>query len=340
MRLPVPDGIGLSQEYGITPFYHSSGWYPTPGHLGVDYPTPIGTPIMAPTAGEIHHVGYSSEHPGWGYYLELRDGLRTHYVAHMKDGSAKVAVGQQVNEGDVVGASGNTGTASTGPHTHWQVIDVANGPAAMNHAVDPETLLHPERYRRQALEDYAELAALREGLDPFYFKRQINQESGWQMYAHSPANAIGLAQIVPKWHPSVNPWKPYESIDYAARLMSSHLERFGRIDYALAAYNAGPGAVAEWSGVPPYPETQNYVRVILDGWEAPMAGDQPESQAIDNWLKTEWEKLAQKAIGIVVRADAGTQPTEAEVAAVNQGYKNLIENWPALWAAEKARRDT
>ena len=115
------------------------------------------------------------------------------------------------------------------------------------------------------LKAYARAAALRERLDPLIFERQIQKESSWRVDAVSASGAIGIAQIIPKWHPGVNAHAPFASLDYAAALMRRHLDTFdGRIDLALAAYNAGPNAVRKYGGVPPFPEVTRYVDVILN----------------------------------------------------------------------------
>jgi len=109
------------------------------------------------------------------------------------------------------------------------------------------------------------------GIDPIVFTRQINQESGFNPYVVSWAGAIGIAQIVPRWHPEVDPYDPRASLYYAANLMSSHLEHFGG-DYAkaLAAYNAGRGYVDDlvrWHGdnwrAFLWDETSRYLNTIL-----------------------------------------------------------------------------
>jgi hypothetical protein len=116
------------------------------------------------------------------------------------------------------------------------------------------------------LQDYARQAALKAGVDPDIFVRQIQQESGFNPGARSPAGAQGIAQIVPKFHPGVDVTDPYASLDYAANLMKSNVGKYGG-DYAkaLAAYNAGGGAVDKYGGVPPFEETQRYVSTILSG---------------------------------------------------------------------------
>ncbi len=89
-------------------------------------------------------------------------------------------------------------------------------------------------------------------------------ESGGDARAVSPAGAQGLMQIMPATARGlgVDPLDPAQAVDGAARLLRDHLKSFGSLDLALAAYNAGPGAVRRYDGVPPYAETQNYVRKV------------------------------------------------------------------------------
>lgn len=88
-------------------------------------------------------------------------------------------------------------------------------------------------------------------------------ESNFNPKAISPEGAVGLMQIVPELHPDVDPTDPYASIDYAADLLRDHYNQFGSWELALAAYNAGPGNVQKYGGIPPFEETQDYVRNIL-----------------------------------------------------------------------------
>ncbi|MGH2981660.1 MAG: lytic transglycosylase domain-containing protein, partial [Solirubrobacterales bacterium] len=91
-------------------------------------------------------------------------------------------------------------------------------------------------------------------------------ESGFDPYAVSPAGAQGIAQFIPGTAASYglrDPFDPDVAIDAQAHLMSDLLRRFGSVRLALAAYNAGPGAVGACNCVPPYPETIAYVARIL-----------------------------------------------------------------------------
>jgi peptidoglycan DL-endopeptidase CwlO len=89
-------------------------------------------------------------------------------------------------------------------------------------------------------------------------------ESGGNTSATSPSGAEGLMQFMPSTAAGldVNPWDAGSSIQGAAKLLSSYLKTYQSVPLALAAYNAGPGAVKQYGGVPPYAETQNYVSKI------------------------------------------------------------------------------
>jgi hypothetical protein len=120
---------------------------------------------------------------------------------------------------------------------------------------------------------YADLfsrAASRYGVDPSVLAAMANQESGFDSTAVSPAGAQGLMQFMPATAQGlgVNPLDPNSAIDGAARYLSSLTKQFGSTDLALAAYNAGPGTVSRYGGIPPYSETQSYVRSVMSKAEA------------------------------------------------------------------------
>ncbi len=112
-----------------------------------------------------------------------------------------------------------------------------------------------------------EQAAARYGIDPAVLHGLIQQESGFDPQAQSSAGAAGLTQLMPGTASSLgvaNPLDPAESIEGGARYLSQMMARFGgNTEDALAAYNAGPGAVQQYGGIPPYAETQSYVQKVL-----------------------------------------------------------------------------
>jgi cell wall-associated NlpC family hydrolase len=95
-------------------------------------------------------------------------------------------------------------------------------------------------------------------------------ESSFNAQAVSPAGAKGLMQLMPSTAKGlgVDPLQPAQAVDGAARLLSGLVDQFGSVKLALAAYNAGPGAVKKYGGVPPYGETQAYVRKVMSRMES------------------------------------------------------------------------
>jgi hypothetical protein len=94
--------------------------------------------------------------------------------------------------------------------------------------------------------------------------RLVHQESGWNTAAVSSKGALGLAQLMPGTAQllGVDPMDPEQNLEGGARYLRMQFNTFGTWPLALAAYNAGPGAVQEHGGVPPFAETENYVEVI------------------------------------------------------------------------------
>ncbi|TNC49584.1 lytic transglycosylase domain-containing protein [Rubellimicrobium rubrum] len=97
------------------------------------------------------------------------------------------------------------------------------------------------------------------------YRANIEIESGYNPRARSPVGAIGLGQLMPGTASllEVDPHDWRENLDGSARYLLMQLGRFGSPELALAAYNAGPEAVTEYGGIPPYQETQGHVRKVL-----------------------------------------------------------------------------
>ena len=118
---------------------------------------------------------------------------------------------------------------------------------------------------------YVEDAAQREGFTPDLLRAVIGKESGYQPCVVSSKGAQGLMQLMPATAEElgvVNPFDPKENIDGGARYLGEMLMRYdGDLELALSAYNAGPGRVDHYQGIPPIPETINYVADIMRGLE-------------------------------------------------------------------------
>lgn len=115
------------------------------------------------------------------------------------------------------------------------------------------------------------LNAVRWRLDANMLVAIVTVESRWHTHAVSRAGAIGLGQLMPQTAAllGVNPRDPAQNISGAARYLRGLVGRFGAKHYDLvfAAYNAGPKAVSEYGGIPPFDETQNYVVRVLATWQ-------------------------------------------------------------------------
>jgi soluble lytic murein transglycosylase-like protein len=110
-------------------------------------------------------------------------------------------------------------------------------------------------------------AAVANGVDPLLLASLTSTESSFRPTAVSSAGAQGLTQLMPGTARSLgvtDPFDPQQNLNGGASYLATQLRRFGRVDLALAAYNAGPGAVASAGAVPPY--TSGYVSRILGTW--------------------------------------------------------------------------
>ena len=119
----------------------------------------------------------------------------------------------------------------------------------------------------QGLQSMINAAATKSGLDPVLFESLVQAESDFNPNVVSPKGAMGLTQLMPGTAKSLgvtDPLDPAQNLDGGARYLAGLLKRFGGDErLALAAYNAGPGAVNRYNGVPPFQETQNYVARIM-----------------------------------------------------------------------------
>jgi soluble lytic murein transglycosylase-like protein len=194
---------------------------------------------------------------------------------------------KQVASGGVVSTGGSASPAPQGTSNNFAsalqaattadvasagtpgVANTAYAPAVSGAGATGESGAAGESGQYESLIDQA---ASRNGVDPAILHGLIQQESGFDPSATSSAGAAGLTQLMPGTASSLgvaNPMNPAESIEGGARYLGQMMTQFGgNAEDALAAYNAGPGAVEQYGGVPPYSETQSYVSKVLANAEA------------------------------------------------------------------------
>lgn len=176
-------------------------------------------------------------------------------------------------------SSGATGeaTAAAASAAGYAPTSASYGGLAPSHGTDdfyplPASTLAPAGTNgagggASAYESLIQQAAAANGVEPALLKGLIEQESGFNPAARSSAGAMGLTQLMPSTAASLGvtePMDPAQSIQGGAKLLGELLHQFGgNVSDALAAYNAGAGAVQRYGGVPPYPETEAYVAKVM-----------------------------------------------------------------------------
>lgn len=150
--------------------------------------------------------------------------------------------------------------------TQYEASSRLRPPSEAEEEVLAPTVRYRGNYRGEYLEA-ARAAATRHGIPQDLFLRLVQKESGWNPSAISVKGARGLAQLMPDTARLIGARidDPASNLDGGARYLRMMYDRFGNWRHALAAYNAGPGAVEQYGGVPPYAETTAYVAVILGG---------------------------------------------------------------------------
>jgi hypothetical protein len=197
--------------------------------------------------------------PARADYAVLRSGLRLHITGYEADG---VHVRLTVEGGTVDVLA--TDLVSVEPEDHFEALP----PSPVTSAGPYANLIHA--------------AAQKHGLDEDLIVRVIAMESNFNPRAVSRRQALGLMQLLPQTaaHYSVaDIFDPAQNIDAGAHYLKDLLTRYrGNLTLALAAYNAGPEMVERYGGIPPFRETQNYVRQIT----SKMARETPSTPAAKN----------------------------------------------------------
>lgn len=151
-----------------------------------------------------------------------------------------------------------------GPPTHDSTLALTRAILRTNPRITPVDALYLARL--------SDRAARRNNLDAEFFGATLLQESAFDPRALSAAGAIGIAQFEFETAAGigVDPFDPASAIDGAARLLGAYRQTYTArkdpYELALAAYNAGPGAVEYYRGVPPYAETRDYIDTIFERW--------------------------------------------------------------------------
>lgn len=148
----------------------------------------------------------------------------------------------------------------------------------------------------------------------------VKQESGFNNAAISPVGALGFTQLMPGTAADlgVDPSDPEQNLDGGARYLATQLKSFGRVDLALAAYNAGPGNVRKFGGIPPFEEAQNYVRRISGFYEIYLAviigADVTGTLYGVEGASAEWGNLSSAFVGYSTAGSAQIDAAMARIA--------------------------
>lgn len=247
-----------------------------------------GTPIVAMRGGRVVSSGFNSV--GGNAVLIQGDDGNQYYYAHL-DSMPSVKAGDTVQAGTYLGPLGDSGNAQgKGTHLHFgmgpSILDGNDKFGGTGGDFDAQTLLkyalsgaNPAAFSPSkpattgygnAWADRAAQVARDNGIDPDLFVRLVKQESGFNPNARNPkSGAAGLTQLMPQTALGLgvtNSMDPEQNLSGGARYLKSMLDRYkGDVRLALAAYNAGPGNVDKYGGVPPFAETEAYLNNVLAG---------------------------------------------------------------------------
>jgi soluble lytic murein transglycosylase-like protein len=196
-----------------------------------------------------------------GEYAVLGNGFRLHADHHETEGSIVRLY-----------ADGGVTQMNADKIDHFEVEEVVAA-AHTEAASAPPAPAHVEAPAPQTPEELAKAAAQKFSLPESFVRSVMKVESGLRQEAMSPKGAIGLMQLMPDTARTlgVDPKNAQENAEGGARYLRDLLARYenkpDQVLLALAAYNAGPGAVERYHGVPPYRETRQYILRVLKYWD-------------------------------------------------------------------------
>ncbi|EQC63503.1 DNA topoisomerase III [Veillonella parvula HSIVP1] len=180
-------------------------------------------------------------------------------------------------------------------------------------------------------------AALKYNVDPVLLTSLIDQESSFNQNAVSPAGAVGYGQLMPDTAAElgVDPYDPEQNIDGSARYLRQMLDsNGGNVKLALAAYNAGQGAVNQYGGIPPYEETQDYVSSVMSGYRDNLATDGALPTPPPAARPSKPKKGVKKRV-VVYHPLAHTQPTTQKKQILMYFYIKNEVSYMNLYITEK-----
>ena len=257
-------------------------------HDGLDLAAPLGRPVVAAADGRVLFAGRTDD-GAVVVRIAHDDGSETQYGHLAVD--LTVQAGDRVSAGQRIGRIGLTGN-TTGPHLHFELwrggraVDPAPwlgtghqpGNAAPMTGLAAGSGMLPDRAALAAFDRVADRipfateirrAAGEAGLDPQLLASLVRAESNFRPGAVSRAGAMGLTQLMPATARGLDvdePFDPAENLRGGARYLAGNLRIYGRVDLALAAYQAGKGAVRAAGGIPDSPTTRGYIDTVLGAW--------------------------------------------------------------------------
>ncbi len=178
---------------------------------------------------------------------------------------ASTAVGQNLDP-NMLSLQGDNSIIERYQNRVLQPGSMAASLNALHHRVLADPFPIPQDVPQGSMYQIAISMAEKYKIPEQLFFNLVTAESNWDAAVVSHRGAIGLTQLMPGTADElgVDPWDAYDNLDGGARYLRQQHDRFGSWELALAAYNAGPGAVTKYGGIPPYKETQEYVQKILD----------------------------------------------------------------------------